>query len=1102
MSNLINVSRALTLGATLLLSLAGCGNGSGGKSSDDGGYLPPVPGQSVTGTVSGRVADAQTGQALAGVEVKIGNLVASSDANGKYSLAGVPKGPQVVAQFSKAEYASNFATLEVNGSKDSVANRTLARVAVRTELSAAAGGVVTLAGSPAQVELPAAGLVSAGGAAYTGTVAVEMTPIDPGTNPLNMPGNYRAEGEAVPIESMGALQVELRDNAGAMLNLAPGKTATIRIPVPNGAASPPLTMPLYFFKESTGLWVREGVATLAGNAPRQYYEGTVSHFTVWNADQPMDTMYINGCVVNGSNQPRDASVSTDGLDYYGTTQVQTQPVGTFRIAARRNSRVMVSALAGGDVGSVSVSTGASDMTLASCIVLGNTLPVIVQQPANLNIGPDFTASLEVVAENAAQYTWYRNGIALTYDGRVLHLSGSPGVAGSYHVVVTNAHGSVTSATVTVTVGAPVGAPVIATQPRDLSVLTDSAATFTVEAQGDSLSYQWLRNGVEITGAQGPELVLGAVTMADNNALMTVRVKNAAGSVISANARLTVVAEAVMPSITAQPGNVSAAVGQNASFAVVASGTSPLGYQWLRNGVAIAGAVEATYQTPALTIADHATQFSVRVSNVKGTVTSNAAALTVSQFASVPGLHLSFMHGSPVSDQFAYGAVPVGGGTAVSLHPAGQGAVAATLMQGDISNGLASNFFMRSMVFWKNGALVRRDLSGPAGLPPEVRISNVTSAFLCDSTDSGDFADTGNDAVDVLRSWLIVHKQGQDGTCDTDDDQFLAVRANMSATDAPLQVNRPIAAIHSAQGALTGWLVRRGLQMQRVNADFSNPVALFTLPSDDATFLSGSDFSKTALFETADSVYAVDLTAAAPATLIRVATLVSEETVGQIKQVNEREIVVSIRGPGQTRLLRYTIASRATQAIGSVNGTGFNDIVATTPTRVVIRNNQGNLVSFPLAGGAPVEIPADTSFMSIFTHTGGERLWHEVNGSVISVNSDGSGTQTLVNSKLGGCVLKAQTPIYAAEPECDAVMVVTGASVSSYDAQTGAARVTYGNINLPAASQRSYYYFTSLTAWGQTGVLTQVLANADLSQATAVNYLLKTDQAGLTLVVMP
>lgn len=83
-----------------------------------------------------------------------------------------------------------------------------------------------------------------------------------------------------------------------------------------------------------------------------------------------------------------------------------------------------------------------------------------------------------------------------------------------------------------------------------------------------------------------------------------------------------------PSISAHPGDVVVSAGQPAQFSVSASGPAPLHYQWLRNGVQIAGATEATYRIAATALTDNGAAFSVRVSNEYGSIISEAATLTV------------------------------------------------------------------------------------------------------------------------------------------------------------------------------------------------------------------------------------------------------------------------------------------------------------------------------------------------------------------------------------------------------------------------------------------------------------------------------------------
>ena len=53
--------------------------------------------------------------------------------------------------------------------------------------------------------------------------------------------------------------------------------------------------------------------------------------------------------------------------------------------------------------------------------------------------------------------------------------------------------------------------------------------------------------------------------------------------------------AAAPVITQQPAPLSVTVGQPATFTVAATGTAPLAYQWQRNGTAIDGATDTTYE---------------------------------------------------------------------------------------------------------------------------------------------------------------------------------------------------------------------------------------------------------------------------------------------------------------------------------------------------------------------------------------------------------------------------------------------------------------------------------------------------------------------------
>jgi hypothetical protein len=152
------------------------------------------------------------------------------------------------------------------------------------------------------------------------------------------------------------------------------------------------------------------------------------------------------------------------------------------------------------------------------------------------------------------------------------------------------------------------------------------AKFKVTATGSApLHYQWRKNGADIPGATNSTYTTPATVAADNGSLFSVVVSNGGGSVTSNNATLTV---RTPPTITTQPADTTVRAGQRARFSVTATGTAPLHYQWMKNGVNITGATKASYTTPPTTAGDNGALFAVTVSNLAGSVTSNNATLTV------------------------------------------------------------------------------------------------------------------------------------------------------------------------------------------------------------------------------------------------------------------------------------------------------------------------------------------------------------------------------------------------------------------------------------------------------------------------------------------
>jgi glucose/arabinose dehydrogenase len=82
------------------------------------------------------------------------------------------------------------------------------------------------------------------------------------------------------------------------------------------------------------------------------------------------------------------------------------------------------------------------------------------------------------------------------------------------------------------------APEITSNPSDVTVSAGQPASFQVAASGTApLGYQWQRNGADIPGATASTYTLATTTVADDGAVFTAVVSNAAGSATSSGATL-------------------------------------------------------------------------------------------------------------------------------------------------------------------------------------------------------------------------------------------------------------------------------------------------------------------------------------------------------------------------------------------------------------------------------------------------------------------------------------------------------------------------------------------------------------------------------------
>jgi RHS repeat-associated protein/uncharacterized delta-60 repeat protein len=274
--------------------------------------------------------------------------------------------------------------------------------------------------------------------------------------------------------------------------------------------------------------------------------------------------------------------------------------------------------------------GPVTQTVATVTIHVTPWPSITAQPTNLTLVQGEDATFNVTADPAGgpfSYQWKFNGTSITgatgssYTKIVI----LPEDAGNYSVLVQNATCSTLSSTGTLSVVVPL---TITGQPQGGTVIQGTNFSFNVGVSGTSPVYQWwsnnvgtLANGGQISGATSATLILTSVTTANDGNYSAV-ITNLAGSVISANAALSVIPPPIIvaPLLT----NQTIVQAKDVTFAVSATGATY--YQWQFNSVDIPGANGSSFTKLVVQTSD-AGSYSVIATNLAGS-TNASAVLTV------------------------------------------------------------------------------------------------------------------------------------------------------------------------------------------------------------------------------------------------------------------------------------------------------------------------------------------------------------------------------------------------------------------------------------------------------------------------------------------
>ena len=183
-----------------------------------------------------------------------------------------------------------------------------------------------------------------GGNPVDGEIQLNVTSVnvaDPATRP-GFPGEFAGldnSGAPTPIISYGATEFSFTDEQGNPLDLAPGQTAEIIIPIysPTDQAGNDLvvgqSIALWSLNERTGQWQQEGIGTVVpepGSPTDLALSATVGHFSWWNCDVTMNSRQVRiGVNAQDGGTATISAVASGNLGWRPTTVDTTVPVNDF-----------------------------------------------------------------------------------------------------------------------------------------------------------------------------------------------------------------------------------------------------------------------------------------------------------------------------------------------------------------------------------------------------------------------------------------------------------------------------------------------------------------------------------------------------------------------------------------------------------------------------------------------------------------------------------------------------------------------------------------------------------------------------------------------------
>lgn len=238
--------------------------------------------------LAGRVVDPSE-KPVAGVRVRVGRMVLTTDANGAFAINDAPLSERLPVSFSARNYID---TTRIYDTRRNVSTGNTIIIWPRASvqsLNATRGGTLTFA--VGTVTIPPRALADDRGRTVDGDVRVSFSAFDvmDARQYRGAPGDFTArmrDNTIRQLETFGVFEIYVEDSKGRRLCLAPGQLAEVELSVPE-ALEPPEFVGSYRFEAPTGLWVEVGRFRRTGRRRLSTAISTVQ--STWNADDPQIT---------------------------------------------------------------------------------------------------------------------------------------------------------------------------------------------------------------------------------------------------------------------------------------------------------------------------------------------------------------------------------------------------------------------------------------------------------------------------------------------------------------------------------------------------------------------------------------------------------------------------------------------------------------------------------------------------------------------------------------------------------------------------------------------------------------------------------------------